>query len=117
MVRDVTALDITVVVVALNLERGEVGVQTSAFFITLYVVFVLIVLVADVYHRAVMLPRIRHETDLKEHMHDNWRRNVWHPNVLWEEEEEEDQLQWLLREQMVLLQMTRRMLLLPRQQT
>ena len=76
---------------ALNLERGEVGVQTSAFFITLYVVFVLIVLVADVYHRAVMLPRIRHETD-------NWRWNVWHPNVLGMhcmnmllEEEEEDQ--------------------------
>ena len=67
LVRDVTALGITVVVVALNLERGEVGVQTSTFFITLYVVFVLIVLVADVYHRAVMLPRIRHETEMKEH--------------------------------------------------
>ena len=67
LVRDVTALSITVVVVALNLERGEVGSQTSTFFITMYVVFVLIVLVADVYHRAVMLPRIRHETEMKEH--------------------------------------------------
>ena len=32
----------------------------------MYVLFVLIVLVADVYHRAVMLPRIRHETEMRE---------------------------------------------------
>lgn len=34
----------------------------------MYVVYVLIVLVADVYHRAVMVPRIRHEMEMREQL-------------------------------------------------
>lgn len=96
LVRDVMALGVTVVVVALNLEKGEVGpgvsvggwldvlnvnvimrhlttsppynhLQTEKTFISIYIGFVCIVLVADVYHRAVMLPRLRHEIELREH--------------------------------------------------
>mmetsp|Transcript_1873 Transcript_1873/g.3866 ORF Transcript_1873/g.3866 Transcript_1873/m.3866 type:complete len:1018 (+) Transcript_1873:91-3144(+) len=67
LVRDVMALGIAVVVVSLELERGVVGPGTERLFISMYVIFVLIVLVADVYHRAVMLPRIRKETELREH--------------------------------------------------
>jgi sodium/potassium/calcium exchanger 6 len=42
-------------------------VKTERLFISIYVVYVLIVLVADVYHRAVMVPRIRHEMEMREH--------------------------------------------------
>ena len=41
--------------------------KTESLFISIYVVYVLIVLVADVYHRAVMVPRIRHEVEMREH--------------------------------------------------
>ncbi|KAL9189627.1 hypothetical protein ACHAXT_009302 [Thalassiosira profunda] len=67
LVRDVAALGVTVVVVGLKLEGGEVGAGTESLFVSLYVAFVLIVLVADVYHRAVMLPRMRQDTELREH--------------------------------------------------
>mmetsp|Transcript_14621 Transcript_14621/g.31786 ORF Transcript_14621/g.31786 Transcript_14621/m.31786 type:complete len:933 (+) Transcript_14621:33-2831(+) len=67
LVRDVVALGVAVVIVALNLEKGVVGPNTEHLFITIYVLFVLIVLVADVYHRAVMLPRIQKETEMREH--------------------------------------------------
>jgi len=67
MLRDVVALAVTVVVVALTLEGGEVDSKTESLFISIYVVYVLIVLFADVYHRAVMLPRIKHELDMREH--------------------------------------------------
>ena len=67
LVRDVAALGITVMVVAWNLEKGEVGPGTERLFISIYVAFVLIVLIADVYHRAVMLPRIRQEAQNREH--------------------------------------------------
>jgi sodium/potassium/calcium exchanger 6 len=67
MLRDVVALAVTVVVVALTLEGGEVDSKTESLFISIYVVYVLIVLFADVYHRAVMLPRIKHELEVREH--------------------------------------------------
>jgi len=67
LVRDVAALGITVMVVAWNLEKGEVGPGTERLFISIYVAFVLIVLIADIYHRAVMLPRIRQEAQNREH--------------------------------------------------
>ena len=67
MLRDVVALAVTVVVVALTLEGGEVDSKTESLFISIYVVYVLIVLFADVYHRAVMLPRIKHELEMREH--------------------------------------------------
>ena len=67
LVRDVLALAITVVVVALKLETGEVSQKTESLFIGIYVMFVAIVLIADVYHRAIMVPRLQQQADLTEH--------------------------------------------------
>ena len=57
LVRDVTALLIAVLVVGVKLREGVIGPSAVSLFISLYIFFVLIVLVADVYHRAVVLPR------------------------------------------------------------
>ena len=57
LVRDVTALLITVLVVGLKLHSGVIGPSAVSLFISLYFFFVIIVLVADVYHRAVVVPR------------------------------------------------------------
>ena len=57
LVRDVMALLITVLVVGFKLHSGVIGPSSVSLFISLYVFFVLIVLVADIYHRAVVLPR------------------------------------------------------------
>lgn len=59
LVRDVTALFVTVCVVWANLSTGKIGSGSVTLFLSLYGVFVCIVLVADVYHRAVVLPRLR----------------------------------------------------------
>ncbi|KAL7449503.1 hypothetical protein ACHAWC_001559, partial [Mediolabrus comicus] len=45
---------------------GEVGKSTTSLFIGIYVLFVLIVLIADVYHRAVMLPRLSQQAEMVE---------------------------------------------------
>jgi len=66
LVRDVMALGIATVVVAVNLFRGEVTKATTRTFIGMYVIFVLIVLIADVYHRAVMLPRLSKQAEMVE---------------------------------------------------
>lgn len=58
LVRDVAALAITVGVVWANLSSGVVTPSTTSLFLSLYGFFVLIVLVADIYHRAVVLPRL-----------------------------------------------------------
>lgn len=57
LVRDVMALFITVVVVGWKLRSGVIGPSAVSLFISLYFMFVMIVLVADIYHRAVVLPR------------------------------------------------------------
>jgi len=57
LVRDVLALFVTVVVVWWRLSTGVVGPETITLFISMYAVFVVLVLVADIYHRAVVLPR------------------------------------------------------------
>ena len=67
LVRDVLALAITVMVVALKLETGEVSQKTESLFVGIYVMFVAIVLIADVYHRAIMVPRLQQQADLAEH--------------------------------------------------
>ncbi|EJK77796.1 hypothetical protein THAOC_00351 [Thalassiosira oceanica] len=67
LVRDILALAITVMVVALKLETGKVSQKTESLFIGIYVMFVAIVLVADVYHRAIMVPRLQQQADLTEH--------------------------------------------------
>jgi Ca2+/Na+ antiporter len=58
LVRDVSALFITVMVVWYNLSSGEIGPANITLFLSMYAVFVCLVLVADVYHRAVVLPRL-----------------------------------------------------------
>jgi len=45
-------------VVAYVLWQGSIGPHAITLFISLYLAFVLIVLIADIYHRAVVLPRI-----------------------------------------------------------
>jgi sodium/potassium/calcium exchanger 6 len=66
LVRDVSALLIAVLVVAYKLYDGVIGPSTISLFISMYFCFVMIVLVADVYHRAVVLPRVaRHEAQLE----------------------------------------------------
>jgi len=66
LVRDVLALAITCVVVALNLEEGKVTQRTESLFISMYIIFVAIVLLADIYHRAIMLPRIQNQAEMVE---------------------------------------------------
>lgn len=58
LVRDVLALVVTVVVVWTELKKGSIGSEGITMFMTLYAVFVLLVLAADVYHRAVVIPRL-----------------------------------------------------------
>ena len=66
LVRDVMALGIATLAVSLNLFQGEVTKSTTRTFIGMYVIFVLIVLIADVYHRAVMVPRISKQAEMVE---------------------------------------------------
>ena len=66
LVRDVSALLTTVLVVGYNLWDGVIGPSAISLFISMYLFFVVIVLVADVYHRAVVLPRIaRYEAEVE----------------------------------------------------
>jgi len=59
LVRDVTALLVTVLLVWHTLDQtGSVGPETITLFLSLYATFVILVLVADVYHRAVVVPRL-----------------------------------------------------------
>ena len=57
LVRDVATLAITVLVVWINLAKGEVGPGAYALFLSTYGLFACIVLVADVYHRMIVVPR------------------------------------------------------------
>ena len=58
LVRDITALIITVVLVYTQLASGQIGPESISMFLSLYIVFVVLVLVADIYHRAVVVPRL-----------------------------------------------------------
>ncbi|GAX27176.1 solute carrier family 24 (sodium/potassium/calcium exchanger), member 6 [Fistulifera solaris] len=58
LVRDVTMLCITVLVVWHQLSQGKVGPETMTIFVSLYLCFVFLVLAADIYHRAVVIPRL-----------------------------------------------------------
>lgn len=59
LIRDVMALIATVVVVWINLSDGIVTYADTTMYFGLYAGFVLVVLTADIYHRAVVLPRMR----------------------------------------------------------
>jgi hypothetical protein len=58
LVRDVTALLITVLVVWRDLSKGEIGPANITLYFSMYALFVCLVLAADIYHRAVVLPRL-----------------------------------------------------------
>jgi len=66
LVRDVMALLIAVVVVFGNLLSGKIGPSAISLFITIYLVFIVIVLVADIYHRTVVLPRLQRLAEVNE---------------------------------------------------
>ena len=57
LVRDVLSLFITMIVLWVHFGRGHIGPEAISLFLTLYGCFVVLVLVADVYHRGVVLPR------------------------------------------------------------
>lgn len=75
LVRDVSMLGITVLVVWNHLRVGHVGQNTTQLFVTLYGSFVVLVLAADVYHRAVVVPRLR---DMER---EEERQRQWHAQV------------------------------------
>ena len=58
LVRDITALIVTILLVWRDLSTGEIGPKSITLYLSLYVLFVCLVLVADIYHRAVVLPRL-----------------------------------------------------------
>lgn len=59
LVRDVTTLAITVVIVYIEFQKGQIGNGAIYVFFTFYISFVGIVLIADIYHRKVVLPRMQ----------------------------------------------------------
>eukprot|EP00934_Nitzschia_sp_Nitz4_P006083 Nitzschia sp. Nitz4//scaffold69_size99277//94479//96575//NITZ4_004652-RA/size99277-processed-gene-0.91-mRNA-1//-1//CDS//3329556772//6073//frame0 len=59
LIRDIMALLVTVCICWATLASGEVGPETISLFLSLYAIFVLVVLVADIYHRTVVLPRLQ----------------------------------------------------------
>lgn len=59
LVRDVTALAVTIGVVWSQLSKGVITSGTITLFLSLYGIFVTLVLAADIYHRAVVVPQLR----------------------------------------------------------
>ena len=66
LIRDVMVLGVAVSVVGCTLERGVIGMWTEKLYLSIYVAFVLIVLIADIYHRAVTVPHTPHEDAMRE---------------------------------------------------
>jgi sodium/potassium/calcium exchanger 6 len=59
LIRDVMALMITVIIVWVKLSDGVVTHANTTMFFGLYGFFICLVLTADIYHRAVVLPRMQ----------------------------------------------------------
>jgi Ca2+/Na+ antiporter len=57
LVRDVLALFVTMIVVWVHFGSGAIGPEAISLFLTLYGVFVMVVFVADAYHRGIVVPR------------------------------------------------------------
>mmetsp|Transcript_13617 Transcript_13617/g.19844 ORF Transcript_13617/g.19844 Transcript_13617/m.19844 type:complete len:791 (+) Transcript_13617:139-2511(+) len=66
LVREVAVLILTVLVVYFEFASGKIGHIATTIFITLYVSFVVIVFIADVYHRRVVLPRLEEAREKRE---------------------------------------------------
>jgi len=58
LIRDVTALLVTIGIVCMYLSGGIVTRSITTIFLGMYCFFVCLVLAADVYHRTVVLPRL-----------------------------------------------------------
>jgi len=58
LVRDVIMLTLTVSVVYYEFSTGVIGEGSVSIFFGLYGMFVFVVLVADIYHRTIMIPRL-----------------------------------------------------------
>lgn len=78
LVRDLLMFIITLGVVYSFLKTGMIGPAAVHTFLWMYAGFVLIVLIADVYHRAVVLPRMRklEENSIMEEMQNNYEETV-----------------------------------------
>jgi len=63
LIRDVIMLMMTVVIIFLFFNDGKIGESEIYTLIISYIAFVLIVLFADIYHRAIVLPRIRRRNE------------------------------------------------------
>lgn len=63
LVRDLCMFLITIGVVYFFFNQGEIGSVAINAFLWLYLLFVVVVLIADIYHRKVVLPRIRKEEE------------------------------------------------------
>ena len=59
LVRDVVMMAVTVVVVFLALRSGSIDTKDTTTFFGMYLGFVVVVLIADIYHRKVVVPRLR----------------------------------------------------------
>jgi sodium/potassium/calcium exchanger 6 len=63
LVRDVIMFMMTIGLVYYFFSQGEIGSRAISSFFWSYFSFVLVVLCADIYHRAVVLPRLQRQTE------------------------------------------------------
>ena len=66
LVRDVVMMAVTVVVVFLALRSGSIDTKDTTTFFGMYLGFVVVVLIADIYHRKVVVPRLRATEEARE---------------------------------------------------
>ena len=66
LVRDVVMMAVAVVVVFLVLRSGSIDTKDTTTFFGMYLGFVVVVLIADIYHRKVVVPRLRATEEARE---------------------------------------------------
>jgi hypothetical protein len=66
LVRDVCSLLVTIVVIWVHFAKGYIGAEAISLFLSMYGIFVILVFVADVYHRGVVLPRLALQAQQRE---------------------------------------------------
>lgn len=87
LVRDLCMFLITLVMVYLFFDSGEIGPAAINTFFWSYFSFVVVVLIADIYHRQVVLPRIQRKNEILAHTPVEGREGA--AEHLDEDEEEE----------------------------
>merc|ERR1711862_696909 len=75
LVRDVIMYGFSLFIVYYQLQRGYIDMYSIRLFIGIYVSFVLIVLIADLYHRKVVIPRKKSIS-----LHNNNNNHIIHNN-------------------------------------